>query len=293
MKIVQTFAKYDEGSPYTLHNKSPEKIYLNFYSFLLSYITLKQHYGAVTMFCNEEAYEAFIKYIPYDEIIIKENKNDFIMWAKYKLDCIRTLNENFIHVDSDVFVFNDLFQPFLQDDCDILVQNILPRKMNFIRDFVYKQKKFLKDNGIFTKPFDGKCFSCGTMGLKKKVHEPFFNSVDLLYQGMEDVGVHHFNCATMVLEEQVLYLTAKEHNFNACGIIPEDGIETNDDVMLGGDKLGYVHLWFGYKFKKYYIQQIRKKLFYEYPDYLDYVIKYEKEVMVNNKLFKYVVLPER
>ena len=65
MKIIQTFAIFDEVSPYLTNKRNFEYVYLNFYSFILSYITIKKIYGPITMICNQEAYDAFIKYIPY------------------------------------------------------------------------------------------------------------------------------------------------------------------------------------------------------------------------------------
>jgi hypothetical protein len=64
MKIVQS---YIINSTQDLNDNS-------FYIILLSYLNLKKLYGNVTMYCNKIAYENIIKYIPFDEIIIMENK---------------------------------------------------------------------------------------------------------------------------------------------------------------------------------------------------------------------------
>ena len=113
MKIIQTFSLYDEGSPYLdALDINKYKVYLNFYSFLLSCISIQKYYGTVIMFCNQKAYDGFIKYIPYGEIKIIENKNSFKFWNMNKFDAMATMDEKFIHTDSDVFIFKDCFSGF-------------------------------------------------------------------------------------------------------------------------------------------------------------------------------------
>ena len=289
MKIYQSFAKLDKGNPY-INKKKKDYLYLSFYSFILSYITLKKIYGSVTIFCNQEGYDSLIKYIPYDEIIFMENDNYPEMWSKYKIDCLRTINDDFIHVDSDIFINDDLFKPFLNENYDVIVQNILPRKLNFIKNFGFEQKDFLKNTKIFTKPYDGRCVSCGVIGLKKEIQEYYFKGIDVLYDAMKKIGINNIDKPAMLIEEQMLYFIAIENNFKIYEIIKENQIKSNNDIITVGDSIGYLHVWAGLKFKANIIRAIRKKLFYDYPEYLDYVIKFEQEVMKDKNIFKYMVL---
>jgi hypothetical protein len=290
MKIIQSFAKYDEGVPQFRKNQKKDYFYLNFYSFILSYITLKEQHGSVIMFCNQSAYDSIIKYIPYDEVIIKENDNSFIMWSKYKLDCIREVNDDLIHVDSDVIIFDKIFKPFIEEDYDIIVQNILTCDINVVSQFGFIQKEFLNKTNILTKPYDGKCFSCGTLGLKKNIRDYYYTAIDILYDAILELGLEKTGDPPMLLEEQLLYYIAKENDFKTYEIIPNHMVKTPTDIISNGNKLGYLHLWYKLKFKKNIIQIIRKKMFYDYPEYLDYVIKYEQDVMVGKKIFEHVVL---
>lgn len=157
MKIIQSFAQFDEGSPYMMGRKR-NRFYapLNFYTFLLSYITLKKFYGSVTMFCNKEAYKNLTKHIPYDEIYIKENESPFELWNMYKINCLKEVGDDLIHVDSDVMIFEDFFRPFIDDDIDVLVQHIVSRKHNDGKHFVFEQKEFYEKTKIFTKSYDGR-----------------------------------------------------------------------------------------------------------------------------------------
>lgn len=87
MKIIQSFAQYVDGSPYVLLNENV--IYLNFYTYLLSFLTLKKYYGSVTMYTNQLGFETIVKHIPYDEIIILENQHGIERWNLYKLQAIK------------------------------------------------------------------------------------------------------------------------------------------------------------------------------------------------------------
>jgi hypothetical protein len=292
MKIVQSFAKYEEGLHPTKYRKKFEYYYLNYYSFLLSYITLKERYGSVTMFCNQGAYDSIIKYIPYDDVVIKENDNPFIMWSKYKLDCIRMVDEDLIHVDSDVFILNDLFRPFIDSDYDVMVQNVFPRPLNTVNYFGFEQREFLKESKILTKPYDGNCFSCGTLGLKKRAKEIYFAGIDILYEAMLKTGLENFFDPPMILEEQLLYFISIENNLNVHRILSDDLISKSDDIINEGDKIGYLHVWYDLKYKRNIIQQIRRKLFHDYPEYLDHLFKFEQEEMIWKRIFRYMVLPD-
>jgi len=293
MKIVQSFALFDEGSPYLLKKRKKNKDYipLNFYTFLLSYITLKYYYGSVTMFCNKTAYDSFIKYIPYDEIVIRENEIPFDFWNMYKINCMKEVGDDLIHVDSDVMIFNDFFRPFIDNDYDILVQNIVSAKHNGVKNFVFEQKDFYNETKIFTKSYDGRCFSCGTLGIKKNVQDYYFAGADIMYKAMLDLGAEKINAVPVVLEELLLYLIAVENEFRYYSILP-DKLEIGNVVPVG-DNMGYLHLWFWTKFKRNYIEQIRNKIFYNFPEYFHYLDKYEKEVLINNTVFNHMNFPAK
>jgi len=289
MKIIQSFALFEEGSPYFQHTEHKNYQYLLFYSFLLSYIALKKHFKHVTMFCNKFAYDTFIKYIPYDEIIFKENKYDMKLWSVYKLDCMRSVGEDFIHVDPDVFLFKDLFGPFIiDDDYNIIVQDILTAENNlkFVKDFAYENLEFLADSKIFTKKYDGRCMSGGVLGLKKTAQEYYFAGVDVLYNAMLDLGIEKIGGAAMIIEELLLYLIAVENDFNVYEVLPHDLI-LKHGVEEVGNMLNYVHVWKGSKYKKKNIDNIKRKILYEFNEYQRLVLEYESDHMLKLKSIKY------
>jgi len=288
MKIIQSFARYEEANPYIKKRKSKaDYYYLNFYTMLLSYITLQQQYGLVTMFCDKAAHDSLIKYVPYDNIEIAENQNDFVMWSKYKLDIMRLIGEDFIHVDQDVAVFNDFFKPFIDGECDVLVQDVISRQKNHTKPFVNKNLEYFKETKILTKPYDGQAFSCGSVGLRKNVQEYYFAGIDVLYKSMLEFGLDGLNFAAMILEETLLYLITIENDFKYDYILEQKEVDKLG-LLVAGDKIGYAHFWSAAKFKQQYLIGIRNKILNDYPDFSEYLLKFEREVLHDKPVFKHI-----
>lgn len=284
MAIIQSFALFDEGNPYMSEKGITDKkyTYLNFYSFLLSFATLKHFYGKVMIYCNQKAYDTFLKYIPYDVLRIRENKNPIEFWNCYKLDCIREFNDEVIHVDTDVVLFKNVFDDFiLNEDVDILVQDVLSKEKNMASSFGYDNKEFLKHNKIFTKEYDGRGFSCGVLGLKKGVFEKYFEAIDILYKELiqfkKDKGLPLFG-QTMIIEEILLYLVAKENDFKYTEILPYDLILKHgvEDV---GDMVGYGHFWKLSKYDPENIKKFRNAIQLNYPEQYWAILEYEEKVL--------------
>jgi hypothetical protein len=274
MKIIQSFAQFKEGSVYS-KNKA---VYLNFYSFLLSYLTLNKYYGHVTMICNKDAYDNFIKFIPYDEIIFMENKNSFDYWSVYKIDALRLIGEDVIHVDSDVFIFDDLFRPFIDGNFDVIVQSI-DNNNCITTEYVKHNVEFLNDSGIIdAKIYDKGFASCGVLGIKNKVHADYFDAVDKTYVAMKNNQIKYIEKKwyPMILEESTLYLTILNNKYSVHGILPSEiinqiGVETTGDVSK------YTHVWFTTKLDAHNIDLMKRKIRNEFPYYRSLIDKFEME----------------
>lgn len=290
MKIIQSFAQFEEGSPYLQHHNKPDYIYLSFYCFLLSHITIKKLYGNFTMFCNLKAHDSMLKYIPYDGVQIMENQNKFKMWSMYKVDVMKSINDDFIHLDPDVSLFAPVLDPFINGECDVIVQDIVPFKNNRLKKFVYENIDFFSETLILTKPFDGCAFSCGTVGIKKFAQEYYFKGIEVLQEAMLKRGVENIEYPTLILEEQLLYLIACENLFNIHEIIPPELVREHG-IMGGGNEIGYLHLWRAVKYKRDIIDMIRKKIYFDYFDYYDVILKYEYEVLSQFEFFKHMDFP--
>lgn len=291
MEIIQSFAQFEEGSPYLQHRRKRDYVYLLFYSYLFSHITISKQYGGFTMFCNKRAYESMLKYIPYHKFQIMENNNEFRMWSKYKIDVMKTINEDFIHIDPDVSLFKNVLDEFINGRCDILVQDIVPFKENSLKPFIFDNTEFFADTKILTKPFDGRAMSCGTVGLTKEVQEYYFTGIDILYDAMLEIGLDNILSPTLVLEEQLLYLLAVENDFVVHNIV-EYEMMINYGILNVGETHGYLHLWMQSKFQRKIIDLVRRRIFFEYPEYYEDVLIYEHEVLSKFEFFKHFNFPK-
>lgn len=278
MKIIQSFAEFDEGNPYAGDiNKN-----LNFYSFLLSFLLLKRYYGHVTMVCNKAARHGFISHIPYDEIVLKECSHDFGLWGAYKIDSYRAVAGEIIHVDPDVFIFDDLFGDFIKSDkYDIIVQNILPathEKHGY--EFITKHADFLSDNNIIDfSNYDYRFTSCGTVGFKEKAKQLYLENINKLERGLRSKEIDETTYLLLnIFEELTVYFTATAHRLKICDIIPYD-LVCKHGVEHAGNMANYTHLWKGTKFEDRNIRLMKAKIKKEFPSEYSLVEHFEKKVL--------------
>lgn len=289
MKIIQSYAHFDEGSPYLSRTDNNKKL-LNFYSFLLSYLTLKKYYGYVTMYCDKKGFNTLVKYIPYDNVIIKENNNSFKFWSYYKVDVIKEMKEDFIHVDSDVFIFDDLFAPFIfSNEYDVIVQDKIPKELNISNTYVTSYRKYLINNNIFNPNlYDGKCFSCGTLGVKMGSKNKYVLIADEIKNGFVENKTNIVEYVGMICEELALYLTALKHNLRVYEILDHDDI-----INLGHAKAGnlkkYTHMYLSTKYNVEYVKLIKNKIYKEFPEHIKTVERYELDVIKKYKFFRELV----
>jgi hypothetical protein len=282
MKIIQSHADFEDLTPYGYGKSSKKKINkkLLFYSFLLSYITIKENCGNVTMFCDDNAYEKLIKYIPYDDIVFKRNDNSFRFWSKYKIDVMRLVNDDLIHFDSDVMIFDNDFKTVINSDWDVLVQDTIPPNLNVSKDFVKDNYDFLKNRmNLSVDNYDYRCSSCGTFGVKKDFLKNYLGVVDRIYPKLYDRSlIVNDGVLGMVLEELTAYLTTfySSKQFKYEEVLPFDLVLKHGNFHVGNIKK-YTHLWMRTKYEMKNIKLIRKKIIEQYPNYFKYVEEYEQK----------------
>lgn len=292
MDIIQSHAIYDYGSIYSENDSQC----LNFYSFLLSYLTLNKYYGKVTMYCNEIGYDTLLKYIPYDEFIFfdKNYYNEKMFWNKTKLDAIKKHNKPLIHVDSDVFIFNDLFSEFIDNDkYDVMEQNLCSKTLNdrISNPFMELNINIFRDYGILKNfKYDGRSASTGVLGIKNlNFFDKYMENINIIYEliiegkfNTDGVAFYHSH----VMEEVNFYLTYREDNYNCYDILPTKLVDKFGESIVG-DKIGYTHMWFGNKFVEEFINLMKSKIKKDFPDKYFYVEKYEKDVISKKDSINY------
>ena len=287
MKIIQSHAQFKEGTP---HHGAEKKEFLNFYSFLLSYLTLKKYYGHVTMHCNRKAKESLIKYIPYDSVRIVENRNSPLFWSYYKVDVMSLMKEDFIHVDSDVFIFEDLFKKFTSSKkYDMIIQNQIPKRFNYVKNYVEDFRDFVIENNLVDPDkYDGRCLSCGTVGMRIQHLSGYINVCETIRKGFIEAKTIDKNFIGMASEELALYLYSLNNDFKIHDILPYDDILEHDE-RGAGDRNNYTHLYRGTKFETRYVKLVRNKILKDFPKYVTHIQRYEDEVMKGSKQLKEII----
>lgn len=288
MKIIQSFALFDEWIPRI--DVGDEKKYLNFYSFLLSYLTLKKYYGHVTMYCNKSANSSLIKYVPYDDVKIVENKNTNLFWSYYKVDIIKSMRHDFIHVDSDVFIFADLFSSFINDEnVDMIIQNQIPKESNYVVGYVDRFWDYILQSKIIDpNKYDGRCFSCGTIGMRHKYKKGYIEICEKMKKGFMESGIDDRWYIGMASEELALYLYSLNNDFNIHNILPYDDVLKYTEKGAGNYH-NYTHMYLDSKFQPKYVKAIRLKILHDFPDAKKYINIYEKEVLNKTKIIKEIL----
>jgi len=231
-------------------------------------LTLKKYYGAVTVYCNQKAYDTCIKYIPYNEVIIKENSHSQVYWNLYKVDCISEMKESFIHVDSDVFLFKDSFRPYIDhlNMYDIIVQHAIPPQINFTKNFIELNRTELLNLKLINEHYDNRCFSCGVIGMNPNVVPQYIDDVKKLYSAIESnifVGEFHWY-KSMICEELAFYLTALRIGYRWFSVLPYEDIVNLGEKGAGAPNK-YTHMWFDTKFVKRNIELIKNKIKMDFP----------------------------
>lgn len=288
MKIIQSFALLPEDTSYYNIKNYNDKIYINLYYMLLSYLTLKEYYGSVTMYCNQAAYDKLIIYIPYDEVIILENiYTDSNFWSMYKVYVISKQIEPFIHVDTDVFIFDSVFDTFINGDYEMLCQDL---SVEPIYNEIYnKNKTILQNNKLIKNDFIYSFTSGGVLGMKNNLNSVenyslISNKLYELCKKNEIIADNRF--LAPIIEEFGFYLTQQYYKYPITAILSQELIE-RDSRILAFNSVKYTHLWFKTKYIKDYCDMVKKKINTKYPIYNTLLNIFDKILVSKNIQFDY------
>lgn len=282
MKIVQAYSsiKTNVIPQFNGEGMEIEKEKL-FYSFLYSYITLKKHYGSVTMYCDQTAYDELIKYIPYDEVIIKENKYvDYPeLWSVFKIEALRDIKTPFIFVDPDVFIYDNVFDKFIKSNDDILVQSITDIDKYYERFFSVNSKIF-KENDIPT-PIDKLCWD-GVFGFNDlKVFKNYLKVYDFYlntYLNNEFFTSYGTSISyTELCEVVAIISTVLKYDYSLSTIYNEDEFDI-DELLRLNNRYKFVHLVGKTKYDDGRITLMKNDICEIHGcEYYDYLYNYENK----------------
>ncbi len=190
---------------------------------------------------------------------------------------MKMINEDVIHVDPDVIIFDRLFDKFYDDEVDMLVQHIHIPEKNFLLSFVHDYYDFLIENKILNpKSYDNRSQCTGVFGLKKRVSQKYYDAVDILYNefknnGMSARWIYH---NPIIVEELTSYLISNYNQMKVHDILPYNLIESVGE-WNAGNVMKYTHLWLGTRFQKNVISLVKNKILTEFPKYYHCVENFE------------------
>lgn len=243
MKIIQSYIQKSDND------------HLSFYTFMLNYLILKKNYGKVTMYCDKKTYNTVIKHIPYDEIVIMENvySNSLL----YKIFVIEQQHEKFIYVDPELIFFENSFNMFFENKCDLLIQNVNPADILGTNYCVKKNKDFLNKNICNVNNYDGSYFSTNIVGMTVDFKNKYISNVKKVLNNTNFKGMFNNEYDSLILEELIIYLTYLQNKYKVVEIMSQS------DIILGEEYCANKHKFIklnNITYKSRYIELLKNKI---------------------------------
>jgi len=274
-------------------NKYDEK-YLskNFYTYLLSALSIKKLGYQIDLYCDEYAYDMY-SLIPYDNIHIVNYDRDgidskFWVWGKIKTYSLQ--EEPFIHIDGDVFFFKDIIGDKMSSGkYPLVVQNVENEKIMgecFVRDYLGSKHPFVNNNlcGIEWEKYGFTAYNCGVVGFNdlvfrndyvNKVHEIL---TTLSKSGDFEENRRKYDSMFLLSEQSLLYYMTQERNIMPLEIIPEaEIIKRNYNWYPIASEIGYVHMWSYSKYKPEVIEKIKYRIERDFPEHAHLLNEFERK----------------
>jgi hypothetical protein len=261
-----------------------------FYSCMLSCLKFKQNYEEVSLYTDDLGKKLLIDKleIPYSKVHLELNKlQDYPaeLWALGKVLTYSLQEKPFIHVDTDVFIWNRLPVDFL--NADLFAQNLeynFPKYKEVLEIVLSEFKDITEDLfPIYLKTKNVYAYNAGIIGgssldffkeFKSKVFDIVDANLDKLH--LIDIGV--FN---MVYEQMLGFELAKQKNLDI-KFLKFEMNEAFTNVMkfhLVPLKESYIHTVGYAKKSPEMCEQLKYRLRYEFPEEYD---KLNKNLIKHN-----------
>ncbi|MGC4128414.1 MAG: hypothetical protein QM564_02405 [Bergeyella sp.] len=296
MKIVQSF--------WSGNNRNLDKSYgwlspkYHWLGWVLSVNQLKQFYDEVELITDKIGNEILIEKLklPYSKVhIILDDLNIYneSLWALAKIKSYSFIDEPFLHVDGDVFIWEEFDDELLKKE--IIVQNI-ETTTEYYRNMwtqIFPHLQYIPSamdsyhKGVNNKAYNMGVFGGKNLNLIKKYCEESFSFVNRNQSGLDKINLFNFN---IFFEQVLFYEMAKLKNQDVSCLIIEDigdneykGFGSFDEVP--NDRT-YLHLLGFFKRQPEVCLKLKTYVHKHYPYYYD---KIEELLNIEPKLssFKY------
>jgi hypothetical protein len=260
---------------------------LNFYTYLLSALLIKKHGYEIDMYCDEYSYNIY-SMIPYNNITIVDFAEDGIdskFWIYGKIKTHSLMNEPYVHIDGDVFLFRDVIGDNLKKYGSV-VQMIENEKMmnSFYENYNKSIDPFLKLNdNINWNKYNLSAYNCGVVGfndmtMKNKYANTVKNTLLALSKSADFNDIKHkYSGMFLIVEQSYLYYLLNEENRKPFEILNiNEVVKRNYNWNSVANEMGYVHLWGHTKYKDSTIEAIKLKIKSFFSEYYYIIEEYEK-----------------
>jgi hypothetical protein len=247
-----------------------------YYSWALSCLQLGKYFDRVELVTDELGHFLLIEQLelPYTNTVVQlDTLNGFHpdLWALGKLHAYSIQDEPFVHIDSDVFLFEKLEDRLLT--ADLFGQNI-EYQYSFYQEIladVYQNFSTIPACVQNLPLNELTAVNAGILGgsnieFFKRYTREAFEFVTRNIESHDKVNLGMFNC---VFEQMLMHYLAHEENLEIQFMFPDrlsipTSITRFQDVP---DKVKYIHLQGGYKKHFYCFRNVEMRLRDNYPDY--------------------------
>jgi len=287
MKFIQTLSIDKDPLKNSFGWAAPE---YHLMSWALSSLQLHKIYQNIELYSNSNAAQLLIDTLelPYHKVnITHDNLNpiDKNLWALPKVFTYSLQEEPFLHVDGDVFLFNQFPGSLLK--CELIAQNIeeatdyyTSTQKELMANFIYFPNCVKAD---FCSSIPIKAVNAGILGgnnisFIKEYASAAFEYINRNVERLPLIIADRFN---IFFEQHLFYSLAKERNI-PIGVLITDVINDNEYKYIGDIHeapycRSYIHLLGHLKRDQYTCTHMAAKLRNLYPEYYFKIISLFKK----------------
>jgi hypothetical protein len=266
MKIISSFDSFPiENNRWGVGNRFNDTVYLTAFSLL----SASQFYD-VTFYTDEKMAKVLAD-LPIDIKVFPKKFNyskDF--WVEAKFYVFSKQTEPFIHIDTDVILYRDVFK----DTEKYLVICERPEveqfKKHYKKQVDFFTKEVVDDSIIWDKRLNYS-MNCGTIGfndlsLSQKFIENYYklkNKFNDVRDKFSNLAAEHYE-PCIVLEQYNLTSILNKTKVKPLYLLGTGNLEAQSNYA---EKIGYTHLYGGIKYQENVIKQIHSRFKEFFPFY--------------------------
>lgn len=265
MKLISSYDNYPiENNRWGLGNKFEDTLIMT----SLSLLYASQHYD-VTFYTTDKM-KKILNFLPVNiKVFDKKFNYPEDTWVESKFYAMSKQTKPFIHIDTDVFLYKEIFNKYKNSPVIIerpeMGEDFLPHyppQLNFWNDYVLKDHQKWDKNLNYS-------FNCGTLGfndmnLKDDFIKSYYNLKEEFNKNKKAYRIYKKRGSEpcIVLEQYNLASLCKKSNIKVDFILPYSNRKTQSEAAK---QIGYTHLSGNVKYNKDIIKRIHQRFKINFP----------------------------